>query len=377
MEYIRFLVIDDEYEQRDLIQQVIEEINEEQEGIKIEFDFANTPDMAMISLYKNSYQAIIIDLKLLNTDDGKNSDEEISGNILLKTIMDKEILPIVVRTGYPDKVTAIQHNNIIKIYSKDADLYEVFNELITLYGNSVFKIFGSRGEVDSYAKELFWKIIQDEDVTEVDEPEKIMVRYMSSWFMNKYMFDEKYNDVHPIEMYMFPNPIKQVCTCDIFEKEIDGKKSHYLVLSPSCDLANKKADQVLLCEIKPYDQIRDFKAELESYNKMLDKTCDKGEKKKADLYRWFRNSSKNSMRYHFLPSIKKFDGGFVDFKSMIFINYDKETGCLKDNSYIKLGIITESFTRNIISRFASYYQRQGQPEFNNQIVLNNIISRYK
>ena len=42
--------------------------------------------------------------------------------------------------------------------------------------------------------------------------------------------------------------------------------------------------------------------------------------------KWFRNSHSDSLRYHFLPKVKDFTGGFVDFRSILSLEYDKESG---------------------------------------------------
>ena len=47
---------------------------------------------------------------------------------------------------------------------------------------------------------------------------KVIIRYVSSWLNNKYMFNDGYLDVEPIEMYMFPNPIDRICNCDIYKR---------------------------------------------------------------------------------------------------------------------------------------------------------------
>ena len=86
----------------------------------------------------------------------------------------------------------------------------------------------------------------------------------------------------------------------------------------------------------------------------------------------FRNAHTDSIRYHFLPKFSKFSGGFVDFRSVISLKYNRETGKIEDTNYKKIGVITESFKRDIVARFSSYYHRQGQPEFNCDSVLNNF-----
>ena len=65
----------------------------------VTYKAANTPEEAMVLLYKENFQALIVDLKL-ETNDNNKEDENYSGNILLKNIISKEIIPIIVRTGF-------------------------------------------------------------------------------------------------------------------------------------------------------------------------------------------------------------------------------------------------------------------------------------
>ena len=380
MNNIDFLLIDDDQNQELLFIEAINEINETTD-LNITYKVVKTPESAMIELYQNYFKAIIIDLKLNNDDNAVESDEEISGNVLLRRIIEKEIVPIVVITGFPDKVSTDIDKSIVKVLPKETNLYDEINALIEKYSDSVFKIFGSRGEINKNIKELFWNVIpqcftsknQDISLLSKEKQETVIIRYISSWLSNKYMFDDKYIDVEPIEMYMFPNPIKQVCTCDIYKKNIgENPCEYYMVLTPSCDLANKKVDEVILCKIKNYDEVHSFKERLEIYNNEQNKESNKAKKAKGDLMKWFRNSHSDSLRYHFLPKVKDFTGGFVDFRSILSLEYDKERGEIIDDSYLKIGVITESFKRDIVSRFSSYYHRQGQPEFNCDSVLNNL-----
>lgn len=381
MRDINFLLIDDEPQQEVIFKEAIDEINAENTSNNLTYKAVKTPEEAMIELYKNYFQAIIMDLKLTNNDNISTDDEQISGNILLNQIIQKEIIPIVVRTGFPGKVSDNINKSIVKVLSKDKPLYDVIKELIEKYSDSVFKIFGSRGEINNNIKELFWEVMPiyfangDNDISPLprDKQETVIIRYISSWFSNKYMFDEKYIDVEPIEMYMFPNPIKQVCTCDIYKKNIsEDNYEYFIVLTPSCDLANKKVDEVILCKIKKYDEIQSFVDQLNRYNDESDKESSKARKAKDSLSKWFRNSHSDSMRYHFLPKVNKFTGGFVDFRSIISLEYNKDSGEIINEEYSKVGVITESFKRDIVSRFSSYYHRQGQPEFNCDSVLNNL-----
>ena len=117
MEEFNILVIDDDSQQKKLLEEAISEINEESD-LLFKFEMADNPEKAMLELYKNNYQAIIIDLNLKSTD-ANIKDEEISGNILLNQIIDKEIIPTIIRTGFPEKISERINKNIVEVCTKD------------------------------------------------------------------------------------------------------------------------------------------------------------------------------------------------------------------------------------------------------------------
>ena len=347
--------------------------------IEISFEVATTPEEAAVALFQNNFEAVIVDLMLVPQKDTGKDDEQISGNILLKNIIDREIIPIIVRTGFRQKISDGFNTNIIKVQSKDESSFEdVISELTNYYEDSIFSLLGSRGKVNNNIKEFFWEIIPEcftnkkEELMALnkDTQEFVLIRYISSWLSNRFMFNEKYLDVEPIEMYMFPNPITQVCNCDIYE-DCDNEQM-FLVLTPACDLANSKTNEILFAKIKKYDEVQDFSGILE---KCLNEDENEiSNKNKNKIAQWSRNSDQKSMRYHFLPKVSFFEGGFIDFRSLITLEYDYEKNQFKDRNLKKLGVITDVFKRDIIARFSSYYHRQGQPSFNTESILNKLLA---
>lgn len=340
----------------------------------VTYTTAKTPEQAMSSLYKENYHALIVDLKLESGDDKKN-DADYSGNVLLENIVRKEIIPIIVRTGFPSKVKPEIKTNIINAYPKEnPTLVAVIEELINSY-ISTFKMFTSGGEIDQNIKDFFWNVLpdcfqnKDKDIGFLDKEtqQKVVIRYVSSWLNNKYMFEGRYLDVEPIEMYMFPNPIDKICNCDIYEDQSSNEK--FIVLTPSCDLANNKAENILFAKIQKDNEISDFTATIQTCSEQQNKGDGISQKNKKKIASWSRNSHEKSMRYHYLPKVSFFEGGFIDFSILISLKYDWNQNQFPDRDFKKIGTITEAFKRDIIARFSSYYQRQGQPTFNTESVL--------
>lgn len=348
---------------------------------EISFDVAKTPEEAAIALFQKNFEAVIVDLMLLPDKDVGKDDEQISGNILLKNIIDREIIPIIVRTGFSQKISDDINTNIIKVQPKDEESLEVvISELIDYYENSIFSLLGSRGKFNNNIKEFFWKIMPECFIDKQEEvrilnketQEVVLIRYISSWLSNRYLFNEEYLDVEPLEMYMFPNPINQVCSCDIY-KDVDNNQV-FIVLTPACDLANLKTDEILFAEVKKIEDIQRFNDILKKCINQHNNGQDISNGNRNKIAQWSRNSHQDSMRYHFLPKVSFFEGGFIDFRSIITLEYDKEKNDFKGRKLEKLGVITDIFKRDVISRFSSYYQRQGQPSFNVDSILKKLLS---
>lgn len=352
-------------------------VDTDKDNFPVTFKVAKKPEEAMILLYKEDFHALIIDLKL-GIEDNNKEDEDYSGNILLKNIVKKEIIPIIVRTGFPSKFQEI-NKNIIKSYPKEnPPLDKVITELINFYSTSIFSIFGSRGKANEHIKDFFWNVLpecfidKNEEITDLSKEiqEKVIIRYVSSWLNNKYMFNDGYLDVEPIEMYMFPNPIDKVCNCDIYEDNSTNEK--LIVLTPACDLANDKTENILFATIKKYENVENFTSTIAQCCSQYKNETNISNNNKNKIASWARNSHENSMRYHFLPKVSFFDGGFIDFRLLICLKYDKKNNTFEGRDLKKIGTITDSFKRDIIARFSSYYQRQGQPTFN----INSILKKF-
>ena len=185
------------------------------------------------------------------------------------------------------------------------------------------------------------------------------------------MFNDGYLDVEPIEMYMFPNPIDKICNCDIYED--NDNKEKFIVLTPACDLANDKAENILFAKIQSHEVVDEFSDTMQKSSKQQQNNTGISNVNKNKIASWSRNSHEKSMRYHFLPKVSFFKGGLIDFRSLKCVKYNKENGKLEDEKFEKIGVITEAFKRDIIARFSSYYQRQGQPTFNIDSIIENHL----
>lgn len=351
----KLLFLDDEESEYEMILEDAEEINEHGE-YQVEIYHAKNSKEAYYMLYTERIDGVILDLLLEGGGEAQKNDEDLGGNIFLNNLLNKDILPVIVRTNTPGRVLAYEKDtkNLITTYAKTDSSYEMLQQLIKEIDSAKFKLLGRSGELSQGITEIFWKSLpQDIDSWEVNKG--VAIRYVSSWLKNNYDYDTDLQDFSkqsPREVYMFPNLTPKLCTGDILEK--DGL--HYVVLTPACDLANRKCEKVLLVKI-----ISDHSV-LSSPTKFRNalRKAKTGENT-SEFAEFTRHKSKN--RYHFLPKVPDFNGGVMDFQDVVTVEYIPQERDIKSElGYKRVGVITDAFIRDIIARFGMYYQRQGQPD---------------
>lgn len=126
----------------------------------------------------------------------------------------------------------------------------------------------------------------------------------------------------------------------------------FVVLSPACDMAFRnddyKTDSIKICEIESFNTI---------ISKVLDGVTNPNKKKKK-----IKECIKNNYTeyYHWLPAVEGVVGGFMNFRKVGTLSKEQ----LHEKFQFPCAKIKELFMKDIVSRYSSYYARQGQPDFN-------------
>lgn len=118
-------------------------------------------------------------------------------------------------------------------------------------------------------------------------------------------------DYHPFEVFIKP-PIKN----NPFFGDVlfDSNNNYYIILSPSCDMAQEKYEKVTLVEIELLAEIKAFTERQQNFYKEKNKGKDKVEKAKKQVLAFLTNN--HSAKYHFLPSYQEFSGGLINFQKV-------------------------------------------------------------
>jgi hypothetical protein len=288
----------------------------------------------------NTYDGVIIDLKIGRDSEGGN---KVSDNIVTSFFR----IPIIIFTATPDNASD-EFGYVGKYKKGEVDYSTIFDKFIEIYNTGITKILGGRGEIEKILGRVFQKNILPQRNTWIKygkkdsaRTEKSILRYTLNHLLLHLDEDELF---FPEEVYIYPPVSDQLYTGSIVRKKIEtGEKPVFVILTPACDLVirksgNFKTDRILLIEIDNF----------ELYN-------EKGKIEK-------RLNNALEVYLHWLPKTAEFRGGFLNFRKIITITVD-DYNDFYEKPFIQ---IAPSFIRDIISRFSSFYARQGQPNIDIQ-----------
>lgn len=312
------------------------------------------------SLLDTSFDGAIIDIKLKDDKTGTG------GNDVISEIYKSWRIPIIVLTGTPGN--ASRECNLLGLFKKGEISYEeIFDRFYDVYNTGLTKIMGGRGKIEKELSRVFFHNLLDQANQDAwvihgridsSKTEKALLRFTLNHLMQ--LLDDDEEERFPEEVYIHPPLQKGLRTGSIVKHKEDGRLS--IVLTPACDLVIResgqfKADKILLVEIDEETRV---------YGHILYKMETKEEKEKT-LQTILNN--RHSLYHHWLPTTTFFPGGFINFRKLSTLS---KKDCLKQCDAPDIQV-SPHFVKDILSRFSSYYARQGQPDIECSQIINKIV----
>ena len=371
MNPLKILLVEDETIPQNAFKNDVEVFKGQPNNPDVEYEIVDNVNDA-VKILDVSYDGAIIDLRLGDNDEGGKEIIQILYNEFTK-------IPIIVVTGLPDLV--VDHPSIIKSRSSEVGSYRddllLFQQIRDI---GLTHIIGGRGLIEEELREVFQNLLPQIDTwirygetykeTDPKRTKKALLRYTLNHLFQRL---EEDNELFlPEEFYLYP-PLPDKITTGSMVKE---NNQWFVVLSPACDLVFRNGqfntERILFVEIE---------CEPDIVNKALNrlrKITDEEEKEKVKQDILQRLAGNNyAFYYHWMPPVKfkisdhgylNFDGGFLNFRKLEALS-KKNFNAKFTESLIQ---ISPSFVKDIVSRFSSYYARQGQPDIDST----DFVTRY-
>lgn len=340
----KILVVEDDKGDRDGFESSVRVYNAKNTtSVSIEFavDIEQAKKMA-----SNRYDGVVIDLKIAGVDE--------AGIEFVQHVNNYFRIPTIVLTGTPDTANGHEIKCMDVISKRDARGCHsvVLDKMCDVYRTGLTKILGGKGVVEESMSYVFWNSVMPRVQKWIDHnknginTEIAIHRLMVSHFME--YLDRKPDKYLAEEFYIYPVMGEWLRTGSVV---LCKKRNEYhVVVTPACDLelheGKCKTDKVLLCGVEnPVEVARRVTSGVTRKDKQL-----------AKLSGLIGNNFSNY--YYWLPKIDDFAGGALNFRHLHVVDV-KDVDELYEKPTLQ---IAGSFLKDMVSRYAAYYARQGQPD---------------
>ncbi len=333
MSICKIIVIEDVQSQLDLFYSTISDLKE-LDSIEIELESARNVAEAFKKI-DGTFDGAIIDMKL--------EKEEQGGLTIIQEIKNRFYrLPVIIHTATPDSVEI--RGSVINVCKRsEIDIKDLILELYYLYKTGITQIMGGRGQINRALSEVFQNNILPRRSSWVNyaknnqNTEKALLRYTLNHLLHN--LDDKNETFFHDEVYLLSEELHTGSI--VRRKDIN---TLFVILTPSCDMIKnqdgiRRTDTILLAEIEPF---------------AFNENDSRDEKNRKESKR------KNQTNYcHWLPPKEGLlDSGLINFRKL----YHHDSDSFENNFVSKNLQISQPFVKDVISRFSSYYARQGQPQ---------------
>jgi len=360
---MKLLIVEDYKPTLQTYKDNIESFNKKSD-VKIECIIKENLGEAKNSLLSPDFDGAIIDLKL------SSSTTELEGLEIVEEIEKNQRFPIYIVSGSIAQIEK-QESAFLKKRNRDTNFKEILSEIVAIYKTGITNILGRKGEIDKYLNNIFWKHLSNsldlwinDESRSPEDKQKSLLRYTLS-HLQEYLEiteDSDFENYHPSEVYITPVIKPRVFTGDIVVN--NTSKTQHIVLTPSCDLAQSKAKNILLVDIESLDS--GIIGEKISFIKKGKATEEEINDAKSILRKIIHNNFAN--KYHFLPKYNEMEGGLINFQK---INSIRVKSFIKD--FNRVASVNGNFTKDIVARFSYYYSRQGSPDFVSDEIYNSLF----
>ncbi|MGA9097959.1 MAG: response regulator [Methanotrichaceae archaeon] len=168
--------------------------------------------------------------------------------------------------------------------------------------------------------------------------------------------------IHPMLFYIMPPVIEKPLAGDIYSEKIDGRTEFWVLLTPSCDIVQEKAEFALMAHCNLLTEQNEFLEWKESNSNNKRKILE-------DLIKNNRKTGQ-SERYHFLPGALDIPDLIVDFQKTRIIEpriLADNTGTLK-----RRASLDSPFAEALVARFSRYFGRLGTPDLDLELILGRL-----
>lgn len=377
------LMVDDEEDTCRLTKDLLQGQELTDGGDSVLVDTISDFSEALRRIESGRYDILMLDVRHGDRDlpdDQVPSQEE--GEIILSRITETRFLPIIFYTGLPDHVRSHQNAPFIQVVTKDdapENLLDAFKRILTSELTAVNRALV--GYVDKIQRDYMWGFVADNWKTITEEADKTSVAYLLARRLASSLsgtsveqlaktMDSRFSDaiqtdhVHPMQYYLMPpthEPAAQ--SGDIYREGSDDQMEYWVLVTPSCDLVQGKAEWLLMAKCELLTDQPEHQEWMESQSATRTKR----------LRRVLANNRDGHQqgRHFYLPAAMDVPHLIVDLQNIVAL--PREGPKLQDLE--RIATMDSPFAEALTSQFSRFYGRIGTPDLDTEWIVSRLQSR--
>lgn len=369
----RFLIVEDK---EDIARQIIEAVP----------SFVNDPDTAVAErrasfkdalklLSKEKFDVLILDLKD-DQDVGLDPEDISAGMAVFEQLKKTRFAAVVFYTAHPHKVRPLQ-TEFVRVVEKTDGVERLIAEVRFVLDT---RLPALTRHIEEVQRTYMWDFVSAHWKEFSAQHQKVDLAYLMAGRLastlrlqagdfaahagGAVLDSPTGTNIHPMQMYVFPT-VAQIQGGDLVEETIDAQKTIWLVLTPTCDLVQKKADEVLLAKCIPLSETIEYKSWVEARDKVEEISALVGDNRKPA-----KGGPKKVQadRYKYLPGTFFIEDCVVDFQAL------KTVPTAKLENFRRVATLDSPFAEAVLARFTRYFARLGTPDVEKTSVIARLTS---
>jgi len=300
---------------------------------------------------------------------GPGGDPAQQGQGVLQELRQTRFVPVIFYTGYAEKIASLESLVVRVVKKGENDLEQVRRAATSLFGTGLPKLIR---QIEEDQRSYVWDTVDKHSANFVSEGGTEELLYLLARRIAARLHRDSIREAlghagktsRPIEQYIFPALPGELGTGYILGPDGDG--TYWVVATPACDLALRKAERVLLIAARGLTGDSRFAAWLKHRW-----TPNNGEPPAGagaaynKLVQLLKNNAEQRLR--FLPGTFFIPDLLVDFQSLRHVTPEEA------NAMKVVCALDSPYGEELQIQLSKYYGRIGTPDLDVTAVLQRLI----
>lgn len=362
----RFLIVEDKLEIARQLTEIAPACVDAPDTVEVQVcgEFGEAADL----LKSENFDLLILDLK---DDSGAwfGTDDEPAGLRIFDLLKKTRFVPVVFYTAFAHKVLSLQTNFVRVLRKPDDDITKVRDEIRRVMAT---RLPALARRIEEVQRSYMWDFVSTHWKDFPQPADQADIAYLLARRL-AIALEAAAGELaakvggtaetpatpakaHPMVMYVVPPIGPHPLAGDIISEAVDGQDMFWLILTPSCDFAQAKANHFTLAKCERL-------AERDEFKKWSEKKDEPSTQRLEQLI-----EDKRGDRFKFLPRAFFVPDLVVDFQQLRSLGIES----MKD--FKQVATLDSPFAESVVARFSRYFNRLGTPDIDKTVVINRLPS---